>query len=87
MKKKASGAFGGFGILGLLLGAFIGFLSRPSSPIVGRVSFVEALTRGASLEGVDQVLITLAERSFDIMLIGAVAGLVAGLILAYFMKR
>lgn len=87
MKKNASGTFGSFGLLGLLLGAFIGFLARPSSPIAGRVSFIEALTRGATLEGADQLMITIAERSFDIMLIGAVAGMVAGLVLAYFMKR
>ncbi|MDD3966100.1 MAG: hypothetical protein WC372_04960 [Candidatus Neomarinimicrobiota bacterium] len=87
MKKNTKKVVVSFGVLGLLLGAFIGFLSRPSSPIAGRVSFIDALTRGASLEGVNQVMLSLAQRSFDIMLIGALIGLVAGLLAACLIKR
>lgn len=63
------------GVLGLMPGAFIGFLSRLSSPVAGRVPFIDILTRGASPEGVNQIMPSLGQYSFDIMLIGAIAGL------------
>jgi len=87
MKKNAKKVLVGLGTLGLLVGGFIGFLSRPASPIAGRVSFIDALTRGASLEGVNQVMINLAERSFDVMLIGALIGLAVGVVLGYLLER
>ncbi len=87
MKKNAKKTLVGLGALGVLLGGFIGFLSRPASPIAGRVSLLDALTRGASLEGVNQVMINLAERSFDIMLIGALIGLAVGVVLGYLLER
>ena len=87
MKMNIKKTLFSLGTLGFLVGGFIGFLSRPSSPLAGRVSFIHSLTRGASLEGVNQVMINLAERSFDIMLIGALIGLVIGIILGYILKR
>lgn len=75
------------GIIGMLAGGFIGFLLRPSSALAGKLPFLPCLTRGATLEGVDQVMIHLAEKSFDIMLIGAIIGLAAGIILAYLIKE
>lgn len=87
MKINANKTIVSFGAIGFILGGFIGFLSRPASPIAGRVSFLDALTRGASLEGVNQVMTNLAERSFDIMLIVAISGLVAGVVVGCLLKR
>jgi ABC-type tungstate transport system substrate-binding protein len=39
------------------------------------------------LEGVDQILINLAHKSFDIMLAGAIIGAVVGVVLAYIIKK
>ena len=86
MKRLQNNVFP-IGFLGLLLGGFVGFLLRPSSSLVGRVSFIETLTRGATLEGVDQVLINLAHKSFDVMIAGAIIGLIVGLILGYLVKK
>jgi hypothetical protein len=86
MKRSQISVFG-TSILGLLLGGFVGFLLRPSSALVGKVSFINTLTRGATLEGVDQILINLAHKSFDIMLAGAIIGAVVGVVLAYIIKK
>lgn len=77
----------GFAGLGLLVGGFIGFLSRPSGVLTGKLPFFHVLTRGATYEGVDQVLINLAQESFNVMLIGAVIGAAVGIILGYFLKK
>ncbi len=74
----------GVGGLGLLVGGFIGFLSRPAGVLTGKLPFFHVLTRGATYEGVDQVLISLAQESFNIMLTGAVIGAVVGIVLGYF---
>lgn len=77
----------GIGGIGLLVGGFIGFLSRPSGVLAGKLPFFHVLTRGATYEGVDQVLINLAQESFNVMLIGAIVGMAAGIILGYFLRK
>ncbi len=41
------------------------------------------LLRGTNLRGVDQLLVNMAEQSFDYMLVGAIVGLLAGLAVGY----
>jgi hypothetical protein len=77
----------GVGGLGLLVGGLIGFLSRPSGVLSGKLPFFHVLTRGATYEGVDQLLINLARESFNVMLIGAVIGAASAIILAYFLRK
>lgn len=77
----------GVGGLGLLVGGLIGFLSRPAGALSGKLPFFHVLTRGATYEGIDQVLISLAKESFNIMLTGAVIGAVVGVVLGYFIIR
>lgn len=77
----------GFGGIGLLVGGFIGFLSRPTGVLAGKLPFFHVLTRGATYEGVDQVLINLAQESFNIMLMGAIIGGTVGIVLGYFIIR
>jgi len=68
--------------IGTLVGGYIGFLNRPSVFLVGQLPFEKVIFAGNNLTGIDQVLVTAARTSFNYMLIGAVAGLVVGLILA-----
>ena len=77
----------GFAGLGLLVGGFIGFLSRPSGVLSGQLPFFNVLTRGMTYEGVDQVLINLAEQSFNIMLMGAIIGAAVGIVLGYLLRK
>jgi hypothetical protein len=62
------------GTLGIFLGAFVGFLMRPSVPMVGQLPFRVVLERGTNLTGFDTVLRSTAEQSFNYMLIGAIIG-------------
>ncbi len=62
---------------GVLLGAFVGFLMRPNVPLVGQLPFGVVLTRGSYLTGVDTLVRSSAEQSFNYMLIGAIIGAVA----------
>ncbi|HYA15402.1 MAG TPA: hypothetical protein VEF33_13790 [Syntrophales bacterium] len=77
----------GIGIVGFLIGGIVGFLARPSAFFVGQLPFEHVITRGASLKGVEQVMIPLAQRSFNITLMGAIIGAVAGIVIGYFIGR
>jgi hypothetical protein len=63
--------------LGIPLGAVIGFLLRPSVPLVGQLPLEIVLTRGSNLVGVDRVLQSTAEQSFNYIIVGAIIGAVA----------
>lgn len=63
--------------LGVLIGAFVGFLMRPNVPLVGQLPFGVVLTRGSYLTGVDVLVRSSAEQSFNYMLIGAIIGAIA----------
>jgi hypothetical protein len=68
-----------------MLGGIIGYLTRPSALLVGQLPFETVITGGASLQGLDQLLIPVARQSLNQMLtwtiIGAVLGGVGGAIL------
>ena len=74
------------GILGLLVGAAIGYLVRPSVFLVGQLPFETVITRGGNLSGLDQLLVGAAQTSFNYMVGGAIlcgaAGWVAGSIIS-----
>ena len=42
--------------LGAAIGGFLGFLLRPSVPLVGPLPFETVITRGANLTGLDSLL-------------------------------
>jgi membrane associated rhomboid family serine protease len=63
-------------LFGLLLGAFVGFLLRPSVPFVGQLPFRVVVTRGANLTGVNRMFQPAAKRSFNYMAAGGVIGAV-----------
>ena len=77
----------GIGIAGFLIGGLFGFLARPSAFFVGQLPFEHVITRGASLKGVEQVMIPLAQRSFNITLMGAIIGAVAGIVIGYLIGK
>jgi len=68
---------------GVLLGGVVGFLLRPSLPLVGQLPFTTVVTRGANLEGLDQFLLGYARTSFNYLIAGVVLGAVVGLIAAF----
>jgi len=77
----------GLGIAGFLLAGLIAFLARPSAFLIGQLPFGIVITRGASLKGMDQLLIPLAQQSFNTILIGAIIGAVIGSVIGYFIEK
>lgn len=75
------------GAAGALAGGIVGFLLRPSSMILGQLPFEMVITRGANLKGMDQILIPLAQKSFNIMLAGSIVGAAIGLLAGYFIEQ
>src|SRR6266851_5346061 len=61
---------------GAFVGALLGFLFRPSVPFVGQLPLGVVLTRGVYLNGVDVLLRSSAETSFNYVIIGAILGAV-----------
>ena len=68
---------------GALLGGVVGFLLRPSVPLVGQLPFTTVVTRGGNLEGLDQFLLGYVRTSFNYLIAGVVLGAVVGLIAAF----
>lgn len=68
------------GIVGSIAGALIGWLLSPSIPFTGeRLGLEDILTRGATLQGMDELLVPLAERSFNTILLFGIVGLLVSL--------
>jgi hypothetical protein len=76
----------GFGVAGFFVGGLIGFLFRPSAPLVGQLSFDQVISRGANLSGIDQLLIPLAQRSFNIIFGVALVGAIIGALIGYYIS-
>src|SRR5258708_35458674 len=74
---ERGGASPGALLAAALAGAFLGFLFRPSVPLLGQLPFDTVITRGSNLKGFDQILKSFAEESFNYMLIGAILGALA----------
>ena len=70
-------------IAGLLIGGFVGFLLRPSVPLVGQLPFTTVISRGANLRGLDQLLIGHARTSFNYLIAGMILGAIVGLITSF----
>jgi small basic protein len=65
-------------IAGLVAGVTLGLLTRPSVPLIGQLPIETVLTRGANLSGMDLLLKSTAEQSFNQVLVVAIIGAVAG---------
>ena len=55
---------------GAAVGAYVGFLLRPSAPIIGQLPLETVLNRGTNLQGLDTVLVGTAKTSFNHVLGG-----------------
>lgn len=82
-----SGRMVQFVLMGAALGALVGYLTRPSAFLVGQVPFMAVITRGASLRGLDQLLLPLARESFDRMLAFLVVGGIIGFAASRWMAK
>jgi Short C-terminal domain/Double zinc ribbon len=77
-----------FTILGLILGALLGYLLRPSIPLIGKqLDFETVISQGTNLKGMDQILVPLAETSFNYLLFGSIIGAIVGLASAYLLSK
>jgi ABC-type nitrate/sulfonate/bicarbonate transport system permease component len=74
-------------LVGMLAGGYIGFLNRPEALIKGKLSFEEVVFAGTNLKGFEKVYTSVARTSFNDMLIGAIIGLLGGIILALLLFR
>jgi hypothetical protein len=84
---NSNGPMIGIGVVGFLIGGFVGFLARPSVFLVGQLPFEHVITRGANLTGMDQMLVPVAQQSFNVTLIGAIIGGIAGIVIGYFVGK
>jgi len=84
MKASRSGPVAGFGMVGLVIGAVIGFLVRPQAMLVGQLPFSTVITRGATLKGLEELLIPVARTSFNYLLVGAIIGALVGGVVGMF---
>ncbi len=69
------------------MGAVVGYLYRPPAFLIGQLPFHVVISRGTSLKGLDQVYIPVAERSFNYLLGGGLAGAILGIAAALLMRR
>ena len=84
---KSNGLSVKLGIVGFIAGGVIGFLYRPSAFVIGQLPFDVVITRGANLKGIDQVLIPMAQSSFNNMIAIAVLGAVLGIVAGFLISR
>jgi hypothetical protein len=70
-------------LIGAIGGGLVGFFLRPSVPLLGQLPFETVISRGANLSGLDIILRSTAETSFNYL----AAGLVAGAILGWMVGR
>ena len=74
-------------VIGFVIGGLAGFLFRPSAFLIGQLPFDVVVTRGVFLQGIDRVMVGLAESSFNQMLVMACIGAAVGLALGYVIAR
>jgi hypothetical protein len=74
-------------LAGVAVGGLVGFLVRPSVPLMGQLPFITVVTRGANLRGLDQLLTGYARTSFNYLVAGIIVGAVIGMILGFVLPR
>lgn len=74
-------------LIGIVLGGITGFLLRPSGFLIGQLPFGTVITRGSMLKGLDQLMVPLAEQSFNYLITGMVLGAVMGVVIGLFIRK
>jgi hypothetical protein len=74
-------------VAGFVIGAILGLLTRPSVPILGQLPIETVLTRGSNLTGMDTLLKSTAEASFNQVLIWVIIGTGLGAGIGAFMDQ
>ena len=67
--------------VGAFIGGLLGFLLRPAAPLIGQLDFGTVITRGSNLTGLERLLVPTAQTSFNYLLVGAILGAVAGVVI------
>jgi ACS family hexuronate transporter-like MFS transporter len=78
------GTMVGIGLPGIVVGGVIAFLLRPAAAAAGKLSFATVISRGGSLKGADEILVPVAQTSFNYLLVGAMIGFLVGAVIGYF---
>jgi hypothetical protein len=73
-------------IIGFFAGGLIGYILRPSVFLVGQLPFETVITRGAYLTGLDLLLRSTAQASFNLMATAAIVTALAGGIVGLLIK-
>jgi hypothetical protein len=76
-----------FCVIGGVLGGIIGYLTRPSAIFVGQLPFGTVITGGAGLQGLDQLLLPVAQQSLNQMLTWTIIGAVLGGVACAILRR
>jgi zinc-ribbon domain len=76
-----------FGVAGAIVGGILGFLFRPAAPLIGQLDFGTVVSRGTNLTGLDQILVSTAQASFNYLIAGIILGCVIGVIASYSLSR
>lgn len=69
-------------VIGVLIGAIVGFMLRPSVPLLGQLPLGTVLSGGADLQGFASLLRPTAETSRTYLIVGAVLGGIVGYLIA-----
>jgi len=72
---------------GALIGGLLGFLLRPSVPLIGQLDFNTVISRGSNLRGVNQILVSTARDSFNILVGGIIIGAIIGGVIGNILLR
>ncbi|MCA1635384.1 MAG: hypothetical protein LC802_17275 [Acidobacteria bacterium] len=73
--------------LGVFVGGLLGFLMRPAAPLIGQLDFGTVISRGTNLTGLDSLLISTAQASFNYLVVGAILGAVVGIVIGLMMTK
>lgn len=74
------------GFVGALVGGFSAFLLRPGGGMFPQLPLEVILAPRENLRGLDELLVPMAERSFNMLAVGVVLGAFAGLVLGYLIR-
>lgn len=76
-----------FAVGGTIMGGYIGYLLRPTVPMLGKIPFPDLITRGSRLDGINPLLVSSARTSFNYFMAGVLLGIALGAITGYALSK